>query len=601
MNRSFRYITLVLFFAAIAAGCPRSTDSSVDPFDSAPPVAVVADRMISAEEYRRTYVDYLLDTGLQDEPTRREAFLRRMVNVRLIAETEREAGIERTEAYLERARTVSAKLLVSSFVEEEIFSGIEITEDDLRDMFVRANTEMTVRHLYASSAEAADRLRSRLAGGETFDELAKEVFDDPRLASTGGLLGPFGFDEMDPAFEEAAFNLPRGEISRPVRTANGYSILRVEERTMKPLVTETEFAERRDRLEAEVAFRKKAQARAEYLAVLMEELDPVFEAATLEALATQVFTGRPAKAESLTDDAVLVRLGGADDDWTVGDFRTAASLATEEQVARIRSARDLTTFAEGLIAREEMIRRARAAQLDESSRYRTAFRAEMDRWIYDRSYTRIVEAIQVPPDTVRTYWQTFGDELMTDPMVDVREIVVRTPEDRDRVKAELGTTPFETVARRLGVRMNDEGERGGLVRMNREQLGLFADRVFAADAGDVIGPQDVGGATVWIQVAAHHPSRTMTFDEAAPRIERMIRWSKRQDVLRAAADRVRKTVSVQTWPERALSMDLASDAGSLTDDLPEARSLTGSAPPVRSTAADASPSQHSLKPRDIGS
>lgn len=572
MRTARRHIVFLSVVAAlVAAGCSRSA-SPGDALGDSPPVAVVADRAISAEEYRRTYVDYLLETGLPDDPARREAFLRRLVNVRLIAETERSAGIERSEAYRERARLVSSRLLVDSFVENEIFAGVEITEDDLRDMFVRANTELTVRHLYARTAAEADRLRVRLHAGETFDTLAKEVFDDPRLASTGGLVGPFGFDEMDPAFEEAAFNLPMGEISEPVRTANGYSILRVEERTMKPLVTEMEFAEARDRLEAQVAFRKKARARAEFLAGMLTELDPVFEAGTLEALATQVLTGRPAESESLTDDAVLVRLGGTGDEWTIGDFRAAAELAGEEQIARIRTARDLTTFVEGLIAREEMIRRARAAGLEESPKYLTAYRAEMDRWVYDRAYTDIVDAIEVPADTVRSYWLAFRDELMTDPLVDVREIVVTTPEARARVADELRSSAFEDVAGRHSVRTDEHGERGEVVRMNRDQLGVFADRVFGATAGEVIGPQNVAGATIWLQVVDHVPARPMTLEEAAPRIERMIRWSERQDILRATVDDIRAEMNVRTWPERVLSMALA----------------PGSTSTVRPTAADAS-------------
>ncbi|NNF03556.1 MAG: peptidylprolyl isomerase, partial [Rhodothermales bacterium] len=364
MNALTRHISVcVISVAALVSGCTRVGEPE-SIFDDSPPVAIVAGKAISGEEYRRTYVDYLLDTGLPDAPERREAFLRRMVNVSLIAERERSAGIERTDAYRERARLVSSRLLVDSFVERQIYAQIEITEEDLKEMFVRANTEMTVRHLYARTIEDAERLRARLQAGETFERLAQEVFDDPQLASSGGLVGPFGFDEMDPAFEEAAFSLARGTVSEPVRTANGYSILRVEERITKPLLTETEFAERRDRLEAQVAFRRKARARAEYLAGLMTELDPVFESNTLEALAAQLLTGRPAEAETLSDQDILVRMRGGNEAWTIGDFREASERVSEEQIARIRTPRDLTTFVEGLLAREEMIRRARRSGLD---------------------------------------------------------------------------------------------------------------------------------------------------------------------------------------------------------------------------------------------
>ena len=58
----------------------------------------------------------------------------------------------------------------------------------------------------------------RLLEGESFQALAGEVFNDPELQASGGLLPPFTFDEMDPDFEDAAFTLLIGEISEPVRT-----------------------------------------------------------------------------------------------------------------------------------------------------------------------------------------------------------------------------------------------------------------------------------------------------------------------------------------------------------------------------------------------
>ena len=60
--------------------------------------------------------------------------------------------------------------------------------------------------------------------------LAKTSFNDPMLRDNGGSLGYFTVDEIDPAFEEAAFAPKIGELSQPVRTNDGYSIIRVDDR-----------------------------------------------------------------------------------------------------------------------------------------------------------------------------------------------------------------------------------------------------------------------------------------------------------------------------------------------------------------------------------
>lgn len=76
----------------------------------------------------------------------------------------------------------------------------------------------------------ADALRARLAGGADFAALAKAESDDTGSAANGGLVGIINRGGTAAAFEDAAFSLPIGEISKVVRTEYGFHILRVEQR-----------------------------------------------------------------------------------------------------------------------------------------------------------------------------------------------------------------------------------------------------------------------------------------------------------------------------------------------------------------------------------
>lgn len=56
-----------------------------------------------------------------------------------------------------------------------------------------------------------------MLAGESFEALAEEVFTNPYLANNGGDIGEFTVDEMDIAFENAAFALNVGDVSAPVK------------------------------------------------------------------------------------------------------------------------------------------------------------------------------------------------------------------------------------------------------------------------------------------------------------------------------------------------------------------------------------------------
>ena len=74
----------------------------------------------------------------------------------------------------------------------------------------------------------ANKLRARLLKGESLAKLAQKYSDD--AGSPDGSLGCFFRGEMVEAFEEAAFALQPGEVSRVVETPMGLHVIKVFER-----------------------------------------------------------------------------------------------------------------------------------------------------------------------------------------------------------------------------------------------------------------------------------------------------------------------------------------------------------------------------------
>lgn len=82
----------------------------------------------------------------------------------------------------------------------------------------------------AATLALANELRDRILAGEDFATLAAEYSDDFGSAQSGGDLGWFGRGMMVAPFEEAAFSLPVGEVSEPIKTDFGYHLIEVVEK-----------------------------------------------------------------------------------------------------------------------------------------------------------------------------------------------------------------------------------------------------------------------------------------------------------------------------------------------------------------------------------
>lgn len=86
------------------------------------------------------------------------------------------------------------------------------------------------RHIMVDTEDEAKKVKERLDAGEDFAAVAKEVSKDSTTAADGGDLGWFPQGVMIPAFDDAAFSLPIGQISDPIQSKYGWHILQVLER-----------------------------------------------------------------------------------------------------------------------------------------------------------------------------------------------------------------------------------------------------------------------------------------------------------------------------------------------------------------------------------
>jgi foldase protein PrsA len=135
---------------------------------------------------------------------------------------------------------VRKSLIVERYLDENIFSYVEIPEDEL-DAMLGEDATATVRHILlltqGKSAVEKEAIRKKMEGildearsGADFGELAKKYSEDPGSSENGGLYEKFPKGRMVKPFEDASFELPIGSISDVVETSYGYHIIKIEDR-----------------------------------------------------------------------------------------------------------------------------------------------------------------------------------------------------------------------------------------------------------------------------------------------------------------------------------------------------------------------------------
>lgn len=503
----------------------------------APALADVAGSAITTAQFKTRYTDYLLKTGLKDDPRLRKAMLETMVSTEMIARAAEERGIVQTPAYKSWQKQVRRKLSLEAYSSRVMYRDLAPSEAEMQEVLQRAYTTMRASHLFARDKAAAERLYARLKAGEAWNALAKEVFADSTLANNGGSVGRFEFEEMDPVFEQTAFRLKPGEISTPVRTALGYSIIRLDEKFTKPIITETEFANRRDRLAQYILLQKRREVRAEHADQLERDIKPVWNQASLNRLVLQLEGGDidPARRRELQALALqpnwqkqpLVHFGvsGERRTWTVAQFRSEAEAFTSaKQRAAIKDKSGLMRFVVGLLLQDEMVRRAEKNRFHQLPAFIEAERQNMKDWTVREEMARLDKTIHIPIDSLRSYFERNRATMFSDEKVQVAEILVSTLEAARSIKEDLTADNFSELAQKYTERRGGVDSKGDLGYVTQAELGALAEAVWQSEKGSILGPLEVSGKYVLLKVGDKLPPLPLNFEQAEPYVRRLL-WN----------------------------------------------------------------------------
>ncbi|GHB10378.1 SurA N-terminal domain-containing protein [Salinicola rhizosphaerae] len=135
-----------------------------------------------------------------------------------------------------RPAQVKVKYVVLN--QSDVASDVDVTESQLRQAYeaARQSAPRQVSHILVTfgddrtEAQARQRLeevQSKLKQGQSFADLAKQYSDDSSSAGKGGDLGEIQKGFFGEAFDDAAFSLAKGDVSKIVKSQYGLHLIKV--------------------------------------------------------------------------------------------------------------------------------------------------------------------------------------------------------------------------------------------------------------------------------------------------------------------------------------------------------------------------------------
>jgi len=234
-------------------------------------VAQFGKHKITLEEFKIAYLDVIKKPNTFDSKKLREIFLDEMIAARLLAENAAELKIDRNPMLQLRFNSYKEKCLRDTHFEKVVKPLIHIEEKDIEEAYSFTQEERNISHLFLKSETQADSYYVMLQNGASFDSLAKIVFTDTVLSNNGGSLGWVQWAEMDYDLGMAAFRLPVGRISAPVKSQFGYHIVKVNDFKKKPLITRQEYIIAREKTKYQLEYKLGDKYAFDYIENMLKQ------------------------------------------------------------------------------------------------------------------------------------------------------------------------------------------------------------------------------------------------------------------------------------------------------------------------------------------
>lgn len=219
-----KYLVALLLLANLTIVSAQNSDNKV--------LFTIDNQPFYTDEFVRVYnknLDLVKDDSQKDLNTYLDLF----IGYKLKVEKAKKLGLQNKETYINELSSYRNQL-AKNYVNDS-----KVTDALIKEAYDRTITEIRASHILIMLPEGAEPkdtlaaynkmvdLTKRIAGGESFEDVAMKYSEDPSAKMNKGDLGYFTAFKMVYPFENAAYTTEIGKISNIFKTRFGYHILKV--------------------------------------------------------------------------------------------------------------------------------------------------------------------------------------------------------------------------------------------------------------------------------------------------------------------------------------------------------------------------------------
>ena len=226
-------ILLIALFSIVLSmglyGCAKK-----QPAASSKVIAEVNGKAITAAKFKEEMSKFPPELrSYLETPTGEKRLLKSLVDRQILVSEALKEGVNKSKSYKTQISDFKKGLLVQLLLHKEVANKVKVTAADAKAYYKKhylsfnLPSKINVSYIQVNSPKKAQLAYKMLTSGKPFPAVAQKYSIAPN-AKNGGMLGWIKFQETTPAFNNAAFSIPKvGGISKIVRVGSHYDIIKL--------------------------------------------------------------------------------------------------------------------------------------------------------------------------------------------------------------------------------------------------------------------------------------------------------------------------------------------------------------------------------------